>query len=103
MNNDNNQNAADAITTAIGSIIDYPKLAKLIAHELRTETAQPHPDTPIEVAAIRRQLGRRNRPMAHETFNKTFIRTGLLQYIPGPNKNKTYVRYGDWERLKNEH
>lgn len=102
MNNDNKPNPAEAFTTAFASILDYQKLAKLIVQELRTENDRPHPDTPIEVAEIRRKLGRRGRPMAHETFARQYIRTGRIQYIPGPNKNKTYVRSGDWERIQKE-
>jgi hypothetical protein len=90
-----------ALAAALADRIDLDALAARIAEHLRQQTPGPsiHPDTPIEVATIRAQLGRRGRPMAHTTFHRQFISTGLLTTIPGPNRAKTYVRAGDWQRV----
>lgn len=40
--------------------------------------------------------------MAHLTFQKNYLETGLLKLITGPNRRQLYVRAGDWQRLKAE-
>lgn len=93
------------IAQAVAEHIDYDHLATLIAERLRNRQASPaaaDPDTPLEVAAIRAELGRRGRPMAPATFHRNYIQSGLLQIIEGPNRSKIYVRSGDWERVKKQ-
>lgn len=93
------------LAAAVAERIDYRLLARYIAEEIQTiptHTPAPHPDTPIEVAAIRAQLGRRGRPMSHAAFNRNYIDTGLLTPIPGPSRSKIYVRAGDWHRISNQ-
>jgi len=80
--------------------IDYEKLASLIAAKI-IEANQPKTDY-IEVAKIRQALGRKGKPMAQQTFEKNFVKTGLIKYLPttlSPNRNKLYVKREDWEKL----
>lgn len=94
-----------AVAAAIADHIDYDHLAARIADHLRQRDQIAHdPDEPIEVEAIRRELGAHKRQghIAHLTFQKRYIDTGLLKYIPGPNRARRYVRRGDWEKLKAE-
>ena len=91
------------IAEAVAQHIDLDQLARRIADHLRdTPSASPdyHPDTPYPVTEIRKQLGKRGRPMAHMTFQRNYIETGLLTLIPGPNRRQLHVRRGDWEALK---
>ena len=93
-----------ALAAALADRIDLDALAARIAEHLRQQTPGPsiHPDTPIEVATLRAQLGRRGRPMSHAAFNRNYIDNGLLTPIPGPNRAKLYVRAGDWQRISNQ-
>lgn len=96
-------NVTATIAEAVAQRIDYQQLADLIADRLRnTQAAATDPDAPLEVAAIRAELGRRGRPMAPATFHRNYIQSGLLQIIEGPNRSKIYVRSGDWERVKKQ-
>ncbi len=103
--------APDPITTAIADAIlnrlDLNHLAARIADHLLAaqqpgENHPTHPDTPLEVTQIRRQLGTRGRPMAYQTFQKRYIHTGLIRLIDGPKRSQLYVRHGDWETLKTQ-
>lgn len=98
---------SEALAAAIAGQIDYRHLARCIAAELRDTPATAaapdyDPNQPHPVTAIRHELGRRGRPMAHLTFQKNYLESGLLQLIPGPNRRQLYVRRGDWENLKLE-
>lgn len=80
--------------------IDYEKLASMIAAKI-IEAQNPKTDY-IEVAKIRAALGSKGRPMAPATFEKNFIKPGLIKYVPAtlsPNRNKRYVKREDWEKL----
>lgn len=94
---------SEAIAAAIAGHLDLDHLARRIADHLRdTPAAAPdyNPDEPHPVTHIRHELGRRGRPMAHQTFQKNYIDTHLLTLIPGPNRRQLYVRRHDWETLK---
>lgn len=95
-----------AIADALADRLNYDALAQRIAAHLRDHAIPPSdPDTPIEIAHIMREIGattRRGQPITHPTFNRNYIQTGLLKYIPGPNRAKRYVRLGDWQRIKQE-
>lgn len=105
---------ADPITTAIADAIvdriNLDHLAARIADHLRQTGDATHPlmgglggaDDPYPVADIRAQLGRRGRPMAHMTFQKNYLDTGILTLIPGPSRRSLYCRFGDWLKLKKE-
>lgn len=92
---------AATIAEAIAANLDYDALADAICRRMKTTTNTPTTDdnTPIPVAEIRRQLGRRGRPLSHTTFVKNYIDTGLLSYIDGPSRADKYVRRADWHRL----
>ncbi len=100
---------SEALAAAIAGQINYPHLARCIVAEMRADANIPplmggaggaDPDAPYPVTAIRKELGRRGRPMAHLTFQKNYLETGLLTIIPGPHRRQLYVRRGDWEALK---
>lgn len=95
-----------AIADALADRLNYEALAQRIAAHLRDrETSPADPDTPVEIAHIMAEIGatkRRGQPITHPTFNRNYIQTGLLKYIPGPNRAKRYVRLGDWQRIKQE-
>lgn len=100
------QDITTTIAEAIISRIDLDHLARRIADHLRDAPAATathyDPNAPYPVTAIRRELGRPGRPMAHLTFQRNYLETGLLKLIPGPNRRQLYVRAGDWQRLKTE-
>lgn len=97
---------SQALAEAILARLNLDHLAQRIADHLRSDTpaASPEydPNTPYPVTLIRKELGRRGRPMAHMTFQRNYIETGLLTLIPGPNRRQLYVRAGDWHRLKTQ-
>lgn len=93
------------LADAIADRINYDHLADLITQKLRqANNTAPDPDELIEVEAIRRQLGahKRKGTISYPTFQRNYIDTGLLTYVPGPNRARRYVRRGDWENLKSE-
>ena len=93
----------DTIAAAVADHINYDHLASLIAAKLRASPTAPANDGElIECKEIRRQLGRRGRPMAHETFNRNYILTKRLTLVPGPSAAKRYVRRADWDRIRIE-
>lgn len=98
----------DIIAEAIAGRIDYDHLAGLIAAKLADRTTpgaatdSAAADPLIEVAVIRKQLGRRGSPMATTTFERRFIHTGLLRYLEGPNRAKRYVDRAAWLRIATE-
>lgn len=93
----------DTIAGAVADRINYDHLATLIVQKLRdAERNSINDGELIEVAAIRRQLGRRGRPMAHQTFKVNYLDTKRLTLVPGPSAAKRYVRRIDWERVKTE-
>ena len=88
------------LNVALNVEIDYEKLATMVAAKM-IEATQPKTDY-IEVAKIRAALGSKGRPMAPATFEKNFIKPGLIKYVPptlSPNRNKRYVKREDWEKL----
>ena len=92
-----------AIAQAVAHSIDYERLADLVVARLTTAVrAQYDPDELLEVAALRATLGRHGRPISHATFQRNFVDTGLIRYMPGPNRTKRYVRRGDWEHIIQE-
>jgi len=94
---------AGAVAGAVADRINYDHLATLIVQKLRdAERNSINDGELIEVAAIRRQLGRRGRPMAHQTFKVNYLDTKRLTLVPGPSAAKRYVRRIDWERIKQE-
>lgn len=100
-----NDTLTATIAEAIASRLDLDHLARRIADHLRdtpAAAADYDPNAPYPVTAIRKELGRRGRPMAHLTFQKNYLETGLLKLITGPNRRQLYVRAGDWQRLKAE-
>lgn len=94
----------DQLAIAVVDRIDLDHLARRIAEHLRNTPSaggEPYnPNDPYPVTEIRRQLGRRGRPMAHVTFQKNYIDSGLLRLVDGPKRSSLYVRRGDWEKLK---
>ena len=93
----------ETLSSAIVDRLNYEHLANLIAQKLRdADLITPNDGELIEVAAIRRQLGRRGRPMAHQTFKTNFIDTKRLTLVPGPSAAKRYIRRIDWDRIKKE-
>lgn len=97
-----------ALADAIIDRLNLDHLAERIAEHLRQANDALPPgagggyDDPYPVTAIRAQLGRRGRPMAHLTFQKNYLDTGLLKLIDGPSRRNLYVRLGDWLKLKKE-
>lgn len=93
----------DTIAAAVADRINYDHLATLIAAKLRASPTTPANDGElIECKEIRRQLGHRGRPMAHETFNRNYIHTKRLTLVPGPSASKRYVRRAEWDRIRME-
>ena len=96
----------DQLSAAVADRIDLDKLGRIIADHLRTTpaaAAEPYnPNDPYPATEIRKELGRRGRPMSHVTFIKNYIDSGLLRLVEGPKRSSFYVRRGDWEKLKNE-
>ena len=101
-----------AIADALLQRIDIDHLGQRIAHHLsqtdaahaatQSAAAPYNPNDPYPVQEIRRQLGRRGRPMADVTFRKNYLDNHRLRLIPGPSRRQLYVRRGDWERLQKE-
>lgn len=96
----------EALATRIVEALDLDHLAARIADHMRRQ--QPgetnDPNTPIEADQIRRELGA-HKPqgrISYPTFQRRYIDTGLLHYVPGPNRAKRYIRAGDWQRLKSQ-
>lgn len=96
----------EALATRIVEALDLDHLAARIAdHMRRQQPGETHdPNTPIEADTIRRELGahKRKGTISYPTFQRNYIETGLLTYVPGPNRAKRYIRLGDWQRLKSE-
>lgn len=104
-------NMHDPLITQIADLVadrlNYDALAARIADHLRTAPSGSaariaDPGELIEVIAIRHALGRRGRPMAHQTFHKNYIDTRRLTLVPGPSGSKRYVLRSQWERVKAE-
>ena len=100
----------DLLITQIADLVadrlNYDALAARIADHLRAappgSAAAPHPGELIEEKEIRRQLGRRGRPMASQTFRINYLETKRLTRVPGPSGSKRYILRADWERVKSE-
>lgn len=106
---DTHANHPDPLIAQIADLVadrlNIDALAARIADHLRTapgSAAAPHPGELIEEKEIRRQLGRRGRPMASQTFRINYLETKKLTRIPGPSGSKRYILRAEWERVKNE-
>lgn len=96
----------ETLATRVVELIDLDHLARRIADHIRQtqlhETTDPN--QPIEADQIRRELGA-HKPqgrISYPTFQRNYIDTGLLHYVPGPNRAKRYINAGDWQRLKSQ-
>lgn len=96
----------DALADAILQRINIDHLAARIADHLQkipNAANTPSQNDLISGVAIRRQLGRRGRPMAHTTFQKNYLDTGLLRPVPNPEDRRgIYFPLADWLKLKKE-
>jgi hypothetical protein len=83
--------------------IDYQLLADLVSDRIRAAHPAAAPDELYPISAIRKQLGRRGKPMAPQTFTKNYIETGLIPIVDHPNDRRSqYTTLSAWVKLKNE-
>lgn len=94
------------LADAILERLNLDHLAARIADHLQkipNAANTPSQNDLISGVAIRRQLGRRGRPMAHTTFQKNYLDTGLLRPVPNPEDRRgIYFPLADWLKLKKE-